>query len=88
MRHLLLLLAGVAFANPAHLIMLHNAEGREVLINPEAITSLRGPQGEHNITFPPNVKCHIGLSDGKFQTVMETCDKVNELLETVKEPPK
>jgi hypothetical protein len=75
---MLILLAWAAFANPA-LLVLHNAEGREVLINPGAITSLRGRQGGE--TFPPSVHCHIGLSDGKFQTVKEDCAQVNELLE-------
>jgi hypothetical protein len=77
----LVLLAWSAFANPAHLLVLHNAEGREVLINPAAITSLRGRQGGDN--FPPSVNCHIGLSDGKFQTVMESCDAVSKALEKV-----
>lgn len=63
-----------------HLIVLHVPDGSEVQINPEHVTSLRARSDDHK-HFSPHVNCMVGLTDGKFVTVVETCDVVRELLE-------
>jgi hypothetical protein len=60
----------------ATLIVLHSGEGGPVMIAPDAVVSLRGPAGDENKHFSKNVRCLLNLSDGKFVTVMETCDEV------------
>jgi hypothetical protein len=61
------------------LVVLHNAAGQEIIVNPKEVTILRGPmQGQH---LSPKAHCAISFSDGKFASVNETCEKVRELFE-------
>lgn len=62
------------------LIILHRADGADVFINPAQVTSLRvtaGPLGK----LAPHGHCVVGLTDGKFVSVIEPCAEVKRLLE-------
>jgi hypothetical protein len=65
------------------LIILHAPGGKEVQINPDMVTSLRGRQdGNKNLTDEAN--CYINLTDGKFVAVVEHCTEVRSRMEEVK----
>ena len=67
------------------LIILHRAaDGQEVLINPPQVTSLRAPAGPLNNLVPHGARCVVGLTDGKFVSVIETCRNVQQMLEGAK----
>ena len=61
------------------LIVLHNAAGQPVLVNPDLITSLQGRSGDRPELFVQDARCLINMTDGKFLTVRETCDQVRSL---------
>jgi hypothetical protein len=63
------------------LIILHRSDGREVAINPPQVTSLRSAPGPLDRLAPYGVHCIVGLTDGKFIAVIETCKNVQQLLE-------
>jgi len=64
------------------LIVLHQADGREVLINPSQITSLYAAiPGRPNRLVAPGSRCVVGLVDGKFASVIEPCAAVRRLIE-------
>jgi hypothetical protein len=63
------------------LIILHRADGREVAINPPQVTSLRAPSGPLDRLAPYGAHCIVGLTDGKFIAVIETCKNVQQMLE-------
>ena len=74
---MILLAAAVAFK----LIVVHALSGDEVDVNPAEITNIReakGPADKDMVS--KNVKCVISMSDGKFISVLETCDKVKQML--------
>jgi hypothetical protein len=57
------------------LLVLHVPGGREVMINPDEIVTMR--QGEHKGEFVhEDVGCLINMSDGKFVSVIESCTEV------------
>jgi hypothetical protein len=59
------------------LILLHGPQGADILINPAAITSLRaGVPGKPSEYVTENARCIVSLSDGKFVSVLETCEEV------------
>jgi hypothetical protein len=64
------------------LLVLHTADGRDVDINPAAITSLRETHDEADLNrpFTGKVRCMINTVDGKFVTVIETCDQIREMI--------
>jgi len=66
------------------LIVLHTGTGVAVEVNTEAITHLRNPEPSSSPSFPPNVKCMVNLSDGKFVTVVESCQEVRSIMENRK----
>jgi hypothetical protein len=67
------------------MIVLHTGMGVAVEVNTEAITHLRNPEpNSSNPSFPPNVKCMVNLSDGKFVTVVESCREVRSIMENRK----
>lgn len=62
----------------ADLVELHGVDGHVVQVNPDQVTSLRPrTSGEH---FTEKAQCLVNLTDGKYVTVTETCDKVRLLL--------
>ncbi|HJQ59434.1 MAG TPA: hypothetical protein VJ890_21180 [Vineibacter sp.] len=62
------------------LIILHRADGGEVIINPAQVTSLRATAGSLG-RLAPHGHCLVGLTDGKFVAVIEPCGDVKKLLE-------
>lgn len=66
----------------AVLIVLHGLDQMEITINPANVTSLRqAHETKPNKLFSSEVECMIGLTDGKFVTVIETCETVRKLIE-------
>ena len=65
------------------LVSFHGPDGYPVEINPEQVTSLRGAResDQEGKYFTSEAHCMIGLTDGKFVTVAETCADVRKLLE-------
>jgi uncharacterized protein YlzI (FlbEa/FlbD family) len=56
------------------LLELHGLDGRTVYVNPQQIVSMARPKDDR--TFHSGVQCVITLADGKFVSVVETCDEV------------
>jgi hypothetical protein len=63
------------------LIVLHAVDGREVSINPVMVTSLHAATDQNNKLLTNSVRCRVGLADGKFVSVAESCDAVRKLLQ-------
>ena len=63
------------------LIAVHTLDRRVVYVNPEAIVQLAEPkpEGTKGKLFVDAVRCIIGLPDGKYVSVRETCDEVRRL---------
>jgi hypothetical protein len=66
----------------AVLVLLHAPDGHEIVLNSAAVTSMHSAiPGEPNKAFTAAVECLINTSDGKFVSVVESCDKVRDLVE-------
>ena len=67
----------------AALVMLHRVDGGEVLINPDQVTSVHARSGgtDKNRHLTEQAHCALWLTDGKLVSVVETCDRVKQLLE-------
>ena len=64
----------------AGLVLLHSPNGHGILINPAAVTSMQSAvHGKANAHIHEGVRCLINTSDGKFVSVIETCDQVRGL---------
>jgi hypothetical protein len=67
------------------LIILHAPDGHEIRLNPDQITSMHAAiPGEANKMISDKVECLINTTDGKFVSVVETCDTVRDLMEKAK----
>lgn len=63
------------------LIILHTLSGAEIAINPKLIVSMRASVPDKvNERIAPSANCLINMTDGKFITVVESCNKVRELM--------
>lgn len=75
-------LAAVAF------IVLHNVDGRELLINAEQVVALsptnEGKRDGSNSLIAPGHGCVVALTNGKFVGVIESCDEVAKAMENTK----
>jgi hypothetical protein len=58
-------------------LVLHVPGGREVTIELDEIVSMRESEGK-NEHFVDKVHCMINTTDGKFISVIETCEQVRE----------
>ena len=63
------------------LIMLHAPHGHVIYLNPDSVTTLRAAAGEKNKLLIDDVKCLLNTLDGKFISVIETCETVLRLIE-------
>lgn len=63
------------------LIVLHRADGGEVAVALQHVTSLRSTPGSLGKLLPQETRCLVGLDDGKYVAVIETCAAVKRLLE-------
>ncbi|MET0653662.1 MAG: hypothetical protein ABWY63_14220 [Hyphomicrobiaceae bacterium] len=61
------------------LVALTAADGTTVMVNPREIVVIRG-QGKSRL-LTPGAHCVIGTTDGKFITVIQTCDDVKQAIE-------
>lgn len=64
------------------LIVLHNVEGRDIIVNSELITSMREARDadEPGHAFTDGIRCMISLADGKYVTVVEECDAIQGII--------
>jgi hypothetical protein len=69
-------------------IILHEGGGAEIDLNPAHIVALHttreGAGQSKNKLVTSGVNCVLALSNGKIISVIETCDKVRELMEGAK----
>jgi hypothetical protein len=67
------------------LVMVHGVGNRSILINPKQVTSLHAAvPSQPNKYLADEVKCLVGLADGKFVSTIEPCEEVKEILEQAK----
>jgi hypothetical protein len=65
------------------LVLLHGPDGRELYINPESITTMRATiPGEKNKVIHGEIKCVLNTTDGKFISVIESCETVRGLFQS------
>jgi uncharacterized protein YlzI (FlbEa/FlbD family) len=68
-----------------HLVLLHTVDGRATLVNPDQVASISAHvEGEKNKVLVETVQCVIGLTNGKFISVIEPCNEVQQKLEAAK----
>ena len=73
-----------------NLIVVHRIDGGQVLINPDAITSMHSPMapGAPRKLLIEGAQCAIGLHDGKIISVRESCAQVRRLIhDATRMPP-
>jgi hypothetical protein len=64
------------------MLTLHAVDGHEIFVTAGHITSLQHRKpGEKNTLFVEGTNCLVNLTDGKFVTVVETCDEIHKLVE-------
>lgn len=58
-------------------------DGRDVFVNPRAIASISetDESGKRDRLFDGKVHCVVTLLNGKFVTVVESCDAIRKRLE-------
>jgi uncharacterized protein YlzI (FlbEa/FlbD family) len=62
-------------------IAVETIDGREVLINKQAIVTIGGARGSaEQQLLSDKVRCLVTLVDGKFVTVVESCEAIRERL--------
>jgi hypothetical protein len=76
------MICALALVAGVYLVVLHRADGGEVFVNPAQVVNLHSPVpggvGRH---FTGVARCALGLSDGKWLSVVEACAEVRRLLE-------
>jgi hypothetical protein len=67
------------------LVLLHSAGGHDIYLNPKTVTTMRAATpGKPNKLITDDAKCVLNTSDGKFISVVETCDEARKMMEQVK----
>jgi hypothetical protein len=65
----------------AILLLLHGPDGHEIMLNPRQVTSLHAAMpGQKNKQFTDGVHCLVNTADGKFISVIETCEEINRAI--------
>ena len=65
------------------LVVLHNIDGNEITINADQVTTLHHTNeaaGQTNKLIAGGHRCVIGLSNGKFVSVVEDCGMVRQAI--------
>ena len=63
-------------------LAVYTLEGREVLINRQAIVTIGGARQDKGQTLlTGKATCLVTLVDGKFVTVVESCDSIRRRLD-------
>jgi len=68
------------------LLVLHSVDGLEIIVNPSMIVALHEtkPPESKDRDLTKEVRCAISLDDGKYANVVETCERVREMIEQLK----
>src|SRR5215203_632991 len=67
------------------LLLLHGPTGREIRVNSRSVTTLHASvPGQPNKALADGANCLINTTDGKFISVVETCEAVSRMIETTK----
>ena len=76
----------MAAAAAVVMLVLHSVDGLQIDVNPKKITAMHEtkPPNDPNRELTKEVRCAISLEDGKYVTVVETCDQVREMIEQLK----
>ena len=70
-------------------IAVHTIDGRDVIINRSAIVTIGGARsGDNKPLLSGKVTCLITLVDGKFVTVVESCEVIRQRLGLQETPAK
>lgn len=74
----MLLLFGVAFANPTVLLLhVHGPDGKqEIEVNVDQISSIRQPRHDSSYHFSEGVRCLLFMTSGSFIATAETCKEI------------
>jgi hypothetical protein len=76
-----------ALAQGLTLVLLHATDGHEILINRDSVITMHaGIAGKKNEYLAEGVRCYINTSDGKFISVVETCEQVRDLIRQSEQP--
>jgi hypothetical protein len=72
------------------LVIFHGADGEEVEVNPDQVTSIRAPREKSEVDklLPKTARCLINMADGKFVAVREDCAEVRRAIEEVMSEPR
>lgn len=66
-------------------IVLHTVDGQEIYVNPDEVAVMRptseAAKGTPNQIMVTGVHCVVGLTNGKYFSVIETCPAVQEIIE-------
>jgi len=63
------------------LLLLHGPDGHEIIVNPAAVTSMHAAvEGAPNKLVTNEVRCLINTADGKFVSVVESCEAVSVMI--------
>lgn len=66
------------------LLVLHSLSGAVIEVNPSQITHLRNPELTKDHSFTDKARCMVNMADGKYITVLETCEYVRRAIEELK----
>ena len=62
-------------------VLLHGPNGHEIILNSRQVTSMHAARPDKpNELVTESVRCVVNTTDGKFVSVIETCDFVRELV--------
>jgi hypothetical protein len=64
-----------------YLVALTGPDGQVIVVNPQSVVSIRTVREPTKGQFGKDVQCLIHTSDGKFLSVVESCEVVRERLE-------
>ena len=64
-----------------HFMLLHGASGQMYWINIDQVSTLRAPiPSDLQASFPRGTQCVVFMTNGKFVSVVETCEVVYQLV--------
>jgi hypothetical protein len=64
------------------LVELQGPAGQHIYVNPQEVASVREPRGVDTGHWAKGVKCLVVMANGRFLTVVETCEQVRQILLT------
>jgi hypothetical protein len=62
------------------LVELTGLDHETIAVNPASVVALRTPRTQGRV-LPPEAACAVQTSDGKHISVLETCEKVRQLID-------